>query len=453
MVMLGTPDSEDGADQVTEKAEDIGAAKISEHEGLSSKDAKSVIEQRTQLGADKMTELVDNWNYNGFIGSTLDVPARMLTLGFLKDRNTRRLSRELGRIAATEAEDQAKALQLSGREYAQYAKSTVNIMAFKAEACNRMSENIAKEISGLQERKALYNRSNNGLVRLSQLGRRGVGVVKTYFDNQHASGKLKRLEAMSKTLSGIHTETLAKVDLTAEKTTAIQQRDQDLQSTLASSGMNDEQVAMFRNILTQAVSNGTQVAIDSHINGLSGKGVLQSTDLATVKNLVHFLFNGNARAMLTSGEGRLGGFVAGKIGAITPVDIRNFYLKKGVDVARANQSKTLEERMEGLKNLQPGNEVQVGKFRLSVIRKDKEGVLVKEIGKNKMAYITTADKKKPVLTLKTGEKSFSKYQLTNPEKVENPLALAFDVADEKPAPAPKPAVADRTNEALNDAKS
>ncbi|MDP2691758.1 MAG: hypothetical protein Q8O95_05145 [bacterium] len=421
--------SETKAEETREEKEtDIGEKKILEHLGKKTPELNEAIDKAVALSDADMKKALDDWELG--IGSLLEGGARKIfsMTGKVNTLYKKQIDDQLQKIAVDQANAEAKKyFESDTGAQTEYAKSSLNILSFKIEASEKLAGNLRMEIQDLEQRQKIIQKANKGIFSLSKAFD-FIGEPLTGHENIRQ--KIKRLKEAREHTESIRRESREKMKLRAEnKEKKIEEWHQSLLSIVMPNikATNDktveEQKAKFETLLRDAVLGNYNA--ESELFSKYIDGIQNSSERVAARNLCKYLMNGNRRSFLRSTEGRIADF----IGAISSADTQNYFRRRLVEVGKINE-KSLSEKINYIKNnAKIGQKIKIGEKEYTLMRKDAEGFMLMSEPR-KMAFLTTKDPKKPILTMQTDgseeKPTFSRAEIDEKSTVsKNTMAVEF----------------------------
>lgn len=388
----------------TPEKEDLGKVKIEERLGLRPKEASKEIDNLTKVDQGEFKSIIDNWNRRAVwnVGAT---PFRALaTLGFdaTNSTNEQHVRKLLTNVAKAEAWQDADKF-FEGDAVGAYANSTITIMGYRINACDRVKESSTEELKELREKQKIIKRATSGI---SWTG------LKNYVGfplSDNLTGRISRLERFQETVATVRTESEEKLQVKEKKQATIQQWDQDI-NALVFPYLDEKERGMFEELVRDCVlGDETESEFQSTLNEI---GFKTKTEKITVQKLFSQLRGGNYKkfATFSSGEGR----ITDAIGGIHTADTQNYFRRKLIQVGKINEDNDIKSRVNFIQSkVMPGHKIKIGNKEMTVVQKDKEGVMLR--GSRGMFYINITDPSNPIMTVQSGSKknpTFSQTKLT-----------------------------------------
>lgn len=428
-VFLKAPDElldQDAKKAPEKKAEvDIGQRRIEEFQGLHTQEAQDEVGKLVDLQRKEIQKIIDNWNFNAFLGGRSQFSA--LTRGLLTDNtNKTELDREITKIAKGQAETEALTYFEPGSEDTrEYAESALVILGHKVETSNRLMKNLDTEIADLTKRKTVVEKATKGLL----LTRAADWLSQPFSDNLR--GRIARLKSMRDTTNQIKQESEANLNVKGKREEKIREWHEGITSLVGSYLEGPDEMNQFQTLLRNAVLNGDAESETLFTAFLDAQGIKTGTERKAIDVLFAYLRKGNARSAIGPQEGRISDY----IGVISNTDVKNYFRTKMVEIGEVNAG-GLEKQIEFLKTQsKPGLEITVDKQSFIVIRRDNDGVLLREKGSQQTGYLSFKNPKEAALTtqnvVKEGEKPRYEKKFLKASNETNTTAIALSVDKDK----------------------
>lgn len=407
------------------KAEvDIGQRRIEEFQGLHAKEAQDEVGKLVDLQRAEIQKIIDNWNWNAVMGGKSQL--NVIFGNLVNDTNKTVLDTEITKIAKGQAETEALTyFEVGSEDTRDYAESALVILGHKVETSNRLIKNLDTEISDLTKRKTIVEKATKGLL----LTRATDWLSQPFSDNLR--GRIARLTEMRKSTEQIKKESEASLDVKGKREEKVREWHEGITDLVTPYLKDAKEVNQFQVLLRNAILNGDSESETVFNAFLDGQGIKTGTERKAIDALFGYLRKGNARSAIGLQEGKISDY----IGVVSSTDVKNYFRTKMVEMGEVNAG-GLEKQVAFLKNqAKPGQEIAIDKQSFVVIRKDGEGLLLREKGTQQVAYLSLKNPKDPALTVqkvvKEGEKPSYEKKILKAAKETNTTAIALAVDTDK----------------------
>lgn len=407
------------------KAEvDIGQRRIEEFQGLHTQEAQDEVGKLVDLQRAEIQKIINDWNVNAVLGGRSWASA--ITRGLVDETNKAELDLEITKIAKGQAETEALTyFTPTSEDTREYAESALVILGHKVETSNRLIKNLDTEIADLTKRKGIVEKATKGLL----LTRATDWLSQPFSDNLR--GRIARLTSMRKTTDQIKKESEASIDVKGKREEKIREWHGGITDLVSPYLEDAKEVNQFQTLLREAVLKGDPESVAVFNAFLDAQGIKTGTERKAIDTLFGNLRNGNTRSFVGPQQGRISDY----IGVVSSTDVKNYFRTQMVEIGEVNAG-GLEKQVGFLKTqAKPGQEIAIDKQSYVVMRKDGEGLLLREKGTQQVAYLNLKNAKDPALTIqnvvKDGEKPSYEKKILKAAKETNTTAIALAVDTEK----------------------